>query len=187
MGRIYWFALFLAAAIATHAAYVLSYPAQNFERKVANVLGSDARNVFDILPAETITEVFPAYSSNDVVAICRYDVSKSVVEITSQLPRGYWTLSIFTQKGRQLYSMTDTQAGDSSFRVELSLAPDIVDQVMSVVNGNDATTEITDASWRVLASEPKGVAIIWVPVADPIFRSATLAAIAQSKCGVKGG
>ena len=185
MSRIFWLALFLAAAVATHAGYVLTYPARNFERKVVAAIGSETVNVFDILTAATIPQIFPAYTPNDVVAICRFDVSNGKVEITSKLPRGYWTLSVFSQRGRQLYSMTDTQAGDNSFRVELSLAPDILEQVIAAVNDNGEPPEITDAGWRVLTAEPKGIAVIWVPVADPMFRAAALVAMRQSRCELK--
>ena len=44
MGRFYWLLLFLASAIATHAAYVLYYPGYNFDNKVEAVLGGNSTN-----------------------------------------------------------------------------------------------------------------------------------------------
>lgn len=185
MGRFYWLLLFAASAIATHAAYVLYYPGYNFDNKVEAVLGANSSNTILLLEPAQVSRLFPAYAVSDIVALCRYDLSQGPVEISAQLPRGYWTFSIFTVKGRQVYSLTDAQAGESTFTVDLSQSPDLVAKIKGALDDGGDAEAIGDAGWRVETPETKGLAVIWVPVADPIFRSATLAAVRDSRCARK--
>lgn len=185
MGRFYWILLFLATAMATHAGYVLYYPGYNFDSKLVSALGTDTRNRLTLMEPQQVGKLFPAYAASDVVAMCRYDLSQGPVELSTKLPRGYWTFSIFTVKGRQVYSLTDAQAGENAFTVELSLAPDLFAQVIGALDDGGASQAIGNAGWRVETPEARGIAVIWVPVTDPIFRPQTLAAIKDSRCGPK--
>lgn len=185
MGRFYWLLLFIATTIATHAAYVLYYPGYNFDAKIAQVLGPSSTNKMMMLTEEQVTRLFPAYAKSDIVALCRYDLAFGPVEISAQLPRGYWTFSIFTVKGRQVYSLTDAQAGENAFTVELSQAPDLIAQIKGALDDGGETEAIGNAGWRVQTPETKGLAVVWTPVADPIFRPATLAAVQRSACRKK--
>lgn len=182
MGRLYWLVLFMASAIASHAAYVLYYPGYNFDRKIEAVAGAASRNTMVVLGAAEISKLFPAYATSDVVAMCRYDLTQGPMQISAKLPRGYWTFSIFTVKGRQVYSLTDAQAGDSSFTVDLLQAPDLLAKIKGALDDGGEAEAISDVGWKVETPEAKGIAVIWVPVADPIFRGSTLAAVRNSAC-----
>ncbi len=185
MGRLYWLLLFVASAIATHAAYVLYYPGYNFDSKVETVLGPNSSNKLLLLDPPQIAKLFPAYATSDIVALCRYDLSQGPMEISAKLPRGYWTFSIFTVKGRQVYSLTDAQAGESNFTVALSQSPDLIAKLKGALDDGGEAEAIGEAGWRVETPEIKGLAVIWVPVADAIFRSTTLAAVRDSRCARK--
>jgi uncharacterized membrane protein len=182
MGRFYWLLLFTATTIATHAAYVLYYPGYNFDAKIAGVLGPASTNKMIMLDQDQVARLFPAYSRSDIVALCRYDLANGPVKISAQLPRGYWTFSIFTVKGRQVYSLTDAQAGENAFTVELSQTPDLIAQIKGALDDGGESEAIGSAGWRVQTQETKGLAVIWTPVADSIFRPATLAAVQKSSC-----
>ncbi len=182
MGRLYWLLLFIATTIATHAAYVLYYPGYNFDNKVAAALGDSGHNKMMMLSAAQVARLFPAYAANDVVAMCRYDLSQGPMQISAKLPRGYWTFSIFTVKGRQVYSLTDAQAGESSFTVDLSQSPDLLAKLKGALDDGGEAEAISEVGWKVETPEEKGIAVIWVPVADPIFRGTTLAAVRNSTC-----
>ncbi|MBK8770920.1 MAG: hypothetical protein IPM06_10870 [Rhizobiales bacterium] len=182
MGRFYWMLLFIASAIATHAAYVLYYPGYNFDSKVEAALGPDSRNTMMLLTPAQVARLFPAYAVSDIVAMCRYDLSQGPMQITAKLPRGYWTFSIFTVKGRQVYSLTDAQAGENSFAVDLLQAPDLIAQLKGALDEGGEAEAIDNVGWKVETPEARGIAVIWVPVADPIFRSSTLAAVRNSSC-----
>jgi len=182
MGRFYWFLLFIASTIATHAAYVLYYPGYNFDTKVEAAMGPDSRNKMVLLTPAQVGRLFPAYATTDIIGMCRYDLSQGPMQIAAKLPRGYWTFSIFTVKGRQVYSLTDAQAGENSFTVDLEQAPDLIAQLKGALDDGGEAEAINDVGWRVDTPDARGIAVIWVPVADPIFRAATLAAVNSSTC-----
>ncbi|MBL8790159.1 MAG: hypothetical protein JNM45_06645 [Rhizobiales bacterium] len=182
MGRFYWFLLFIAAAIATHAAYVLYYPGYNFDSKLEATVGVESRNRMILLTPAQVGKLFPAYATSDIVAMCRYELSQGPMQLSAKLPRGYWTFSIFTVKGRQVYSLTDAQAGESNFTVDLLQAPDLIAQLKGALDEGGDAEAINEVGWKVETPDSRGIAVIWVPVADPIFRSATLNAVRNSKC-----
>lgn len=182
MGRFYWLLLFLASTIATHAGYVLYYPGYNFDTKIEAAMGPESRNKMVLLSSAQVAKLFPAYATSDIVAMCRYDLSLGPMKISARLPRGYWTFSIFTVKGRQVYSLTDAQAGESTFTVDLLQAPDLIAQIKGALDDGGEAEAIGEVGWKVETPEARGIAVIWVPVADPIFRGATLAAVRNSTC-----
>ncbi len=182
MGRFYWLLLFIATALATHAAYVLYYPGYKFDSQVAAIVGPGRLNKMTLLDQTQIARLFPAYAQSDIVALCRYDLSLGPLEVTAKLPRGYWTFTIFTVKGRQVYSVTDAQAGENAFTVELSQSPDLLAQIKGALDDGGEGEAIGSAGWRVQTPEVKGIAVVWVPVSDPIFRPVTLAAVQNSAC-----
>lgn len=182
MGRFYWFLLFLASAIATHAAYVLYYPGYNFDSKLEAAVGPDSRNKMLMLTPAQVARLFPAYATSDIVAMCRYDLTNGPMQIAAKLPRGYWTFSIFTVKGRQVYSLTDAQAGENSFTVDLLQAADLIAQLKGALDEGGEAEAINDVGWKVETPDARGIAVIWVPVADPIFRPTTLAAVQSTTC-----
>ena len=182
MGRFYWFLLFIASAIATHAAYVLYYPGYNFDSKLEAAVGADSRNRMMMLSPAQVGKLFPAFATSDIVAMCRYDLTKGPMQIAAKLPRGYWTFSIFTVKGRQVYSLTDAQAGEDSFTVDLLQSPDLIAQLKGALDDGGESEAINNVGWKVQTPDARGIAVIWVPVADPIFRSTTLAAVRNTTC-----
>ncbi len=105
MGRFYWFLLFIASAIATHAAYVLYYPGYNFDSKLEAAVGPESRNTMIMLTPAQVAKLFPAYATSDIVAMCRYDLTNDDADCGQAAAR-LLTFSIFTVKGRQVYSLT---------------------------------------------------------------------------------
>ena len=92
-------------------------------------------------------------------------------------------MAIFTDRGQQVYSITDAQAGENSFTVELSQTAGLLAQLQGVLHPDSEADAIGEAGWKVETPEAKGLAVIWMPVADPLFREAAVAATLGSSCG----
>jgi uncharacterized membrane protein len=182
MGRFFWLLMFCAAALATHAGYVLFYPSFEFDKRITALMAPTANNTLALLDARKIVQLFPAYAASDVVAVCRYDLSSGPVRITARMPRGYWTMSIYSDRGEQVYSITDAQAGNNSFTVELTQEPGLLAQVKGILHAETETEAIGTAGWKVQTPDARGLAVIWAPVADPLFRDAAVAAALGSTC-----
>lgn len=183
MFRLYWVVLFLLTAAATHAGYVLFYPGQNFDARVARLVGDTTINRFLILTPDQALQLVPTSAPNDLVAICRYDLSFGPLSISSHFPKGYFTFSIYTATGQQAYAVSDTQAGDTTFKIELSQEPGLINQITGALDDGFANAEeISNAGWRVKVAENKGIVVFWVPLADAIFRPQAEATLKDSNC-----
>ncbi len=187
MFRFYWFTLFLLTAIAVHAAYVLFMPGQTFDRKVGEIMGPDSTNKFIILSAEQAQQLVPASAPADIVGICRFDLTRGPVVLQTVPPRGFWTLSVYTTRGTQAYTLTQSQVGDS-FAVEITENPDVVRKFMSAVDATQAEQEaISNEGWRISVTDKKGLAVVWVPLSDRVFRTAAEQKLKTSRCTPKAG
>ncbi|MCA0433472.1 MAG: hypothetical protein LCH46_09420 [Proteobacteria bacterium] len=185
MFRFYWFTLFLLTAIASHAAYVLFVPGRTFDDKLVQTVGPDSSNRFLILSSDQAQQLVPASGPSDIVGLCRFDLSKGPVVLQTTPPKGFWTLSVYTETGTQAYALTQSQVGDS-FAVELTENPDIIKKFLSAVDATQAEQEaISNEGWRISVSDKKGLAVVWVPLADHVFRTAAEARLKTSRCGPK--
>ena len=185
MFRFYWFTLFLLTAVAVHAAYVLFVPGQTFDEKVAQIVGPDSTNRFLILSPEQAQQLVPASGPSDIVGICRFDLGNGTVVLETVPPRGFWTLSVYTTRGTQAYTLTQSQVGDS-FVVELAENPDVIRKFLNAVDATQAEQEaISNEGWRISVTDKKGLAVVWVPLADRIFRTAAEQKLKTSRCTPK--
>jgi uncharacterized membrane protein len=183
MFRLYWLVVSALAALAVHAGYVLYVPGRDFQDKVSAITGSAAPNRFVILKPEQAQRLLPVSAPNDVVGLCRYDTTLGPVVFESKLPKGFWTFAVYTNSGKQAYTLTDAQAGETAFTVELTLVPDIIKQLTGAFDDAAGDVDvISNAGWRVNVPEPKGLAVIWLPLADAVFRTQAEAVLAETVC-----
>jgi len=64
--------------------------------------------------------------------------------------------------------------------------PDIIKKFLSAVDATQAEQEaISNEGWRISVSDKKGLAVVWVPLADHVFRTAAEARLKTSRCGPK--
>ena len=177
MTRLFWLGAALLLALIVHIALVLFVPSLTLDRSVARVSGMAQTNAFIILPRDRQGSLFPTYPANSVIGICAFDVSKSKVDLTASLPPGFWTLTIYSRSGKVIYALNDRQSGTGSFTVSLTRAPGIIE--MLTQSGGD---EVNTTGWTVSATEPRGFAILWQPVADPAQRPRVIRAFEKTSC-----
>jgi uncharacterized membrane protein len=184
MQRVYWFFVAAIVAAAVHLSYVLYMPGLLFQKKLLAETDGKPSNSFFVVAPSQVSLLFPAATANDVVGVCKFDLGAGKLVLTAQLPRSYWTLSIYTQSGRQIYSLDDVQAGSNSFTVDLSTAKTVWQQVFSK-NETDDGGQIENLGWKVETTERRGIAVVWIPLADPLMRANIENTIMASKCRPK--
>lgn len=177
--RAYWIAVALAAAVATHAAFVLFVPAYWFSEQISRIAGDKGLNTFFILPPEDQARLLPGLPRNGVTGICVFDVSKSDVTLAADLPDGFWVTTIYTDRGESIYSVNNRQSGANLFNVSLSLAPGFIDML---IQATDKERPEIDSGWTVLSPEARGLAVVWYPLPDMALRAVTAESIARTRC-----
>lgn len=183
MGRLYWIAAALLASIAVHAGFILMVPAYSLDRSIARLSAEAGTNQFFILPQEAQVRLFPALPRASVTGVCAFDVSGSDVALTAAMPDGFWTLTIYSNRGDAIYSVNNVQSGTGTFTVGLSLAPDLV-EMLQQATGKETLAE--DTGWTVKSPEPRGLAVLSYPLSDGAQRETVLQRLRASRCQTIG-
>jgi uncharacterized membrane protein len=178
VARLYWIITAAVLAVAVHAAYMLLAPARAFERNVERIAGEAGRNAFFVIPPVEQNRLFPAFPSSDLFGACAFDVSTAKVALAAQMPKGLWTLTIYSGAGDVIYVLNDRQSGADSFTVTLSLAPSLIEMLQQAGSEDAGGT----TGWDVQTAKPKGIAVLWVSIAEPELRPAWEAILRQSSC-----
>lgn len=179
LARAYWIAVALAGAVAAHAAFVLFVPAFWFSQQVSSIAGDNGQNNFFILPPEDQARLFPGLPRNGVTGVCVFDVSKGDVTLSAELPDGFWVTTIYTDRGESIYSVNNRQSGSNVFNVSLSLAPGFIDML---IQATDKERPEIDSGWTVMSPQPRGLAVVWYPLADMAARAITAQSIGRTRC-----
>ena len=184
MERGFWLIVAILVAVITHVSYVLFAPSFSFQRQLSAATDAKPYNQFFVADPANQTLLWPAATSKSVIGICKFDLNAGSVELNAKLPRSYWTLSVYAQSGRQVYALNDVQAGTLDFKVELSKTKTFFQQLVGNSRADDAT-QIENLGWHAETSEPRGVAVIWIPIADELMRPQVEKIIAGSSCKPK--
>ncbi|MBI3674852.1 MAG: hypothetical protein HY245_15825, partial [Rhizobiales bacterium] len=157
MRRLFWILAALFTGIAAHSGFVLLVPQLKLNHAIARVSAATGPNRFFMLPADDQLRLFPSYPPMSVMGACAFDVSQGPVELSANLPPGFWTLTIFDSTGNVLFTVNDAQSGTGSFTVNLARAPSLIEMLKA--SGSDEPSDLT--GWKVSTAETTGLAVIW--------------------------
>lgn len=179
MKRLFWVAVALAAAVFANAGFTLYAPTLMFSHAVERMAGEHGRNSFFILQPEDQARLFPGLPRRAVIGLCEFDVSEGEVTLAADLPDTTWITTIYTIKGQPIYSVNNRQSGGNVFNVTLSRAPGFIE---SVIQSTDKEQPEIDSGWTVNSPEPRGLAVVWAPLAEAAMRDETAAAMQRTRC-----
>lgn len=180
MRNLYWLLVAAALAIAVHTGTVLFAPGYLFDRNLDLLARDVPDNTFFILPREAQSKVFPEYPSGTVFGLCRFNLAAGPIVLDANLPNGLWTLTVYSQFGRTLYTVTDEQSGIDRFSLRLARAPSIFD----VFSLKDEDNQVESSGWQVQSPDNRGFALFWVPALDQAMRGSLMETLAKSTCGL---
>ncbi len=183
IGRFFWPVFAIVLAVTTHVAFVLFAPKMLFGSQTTQA-ASLARDEFTILDSTTRRKLLPSLMGPGVAAFCSMDLTNGPVRIEMKLPKVYWSLAIFSQSGKQLYTINDQQADTDSIVIDLVRAASLVDQVLAG-GADEESINIENAAWRVELIDPRAYAVLWLPVDDALLVDSARATIGASICRTK--
>ena len=178
---LFWLLTATILGFASHVAYVLFVPSRSFSSAVDAAIGAEASNQFAILEEKAQLKLMPFAAAQHLVGACKFDLRKGPMKIIAQLPEGFWTFAVYTIRGRQVYAINDTQADTNSFSVELTRDGGLIAQLLG--GGDDGQDIDSDElGWRIAMTDPQGVAVLWMAIADPLLRQEALDVMKKSRC-----
>jgi uncharacterized membrane protein len=186
VGRIFWGMMGLLLAAAIHIGFVLFGPQQLFWAHVRGTEFGRKTNELLILQDETRRSLLPTLRGPGVAAVCNVDLSLGTVRMVLVPPQFYWSLAIFTQGGKQVYALNDSQADNDEINIDLVRAKPVLEQVFAKNAEEDEDVSLVDAAaWRVELVETHAYAVLWAPLEDPLEAPHTINALQASRCGLK--
>jgi uncharacterized membrane protein len=184
MARVFWVITAACFAFAVHIAYVLFVPGLQFQRKLNAETSGKPNNSFFILDPAQQSKLFPVATGDDVVGLCKFDLGGGSLQLTAHLPKTYWNLAIYTQSGKQVYSLDDVQAGSSTFTIDLSRSKGFLEQLLASGENEDGG-QIENLGWKAETTEKRGLAIVWIPLSNALMRDNVEATVRESRCALK--
>jgi uncharacterized membrane protein len=178
---LFWLVTAAVMGLATHVAYALFMPSSNFSGAIDDAVEGASDSQFKILTPEIQQGFVPFAAANDIVGVCRFDVSQAPFKVTANLPQGYWSFAVYTVRGKQVYAINDTQADAENFTVELKRSEGLIASVF----GNEAEAGelvLTDIGYQISVTEKQGIALLWMAVADPLLRKEAEDMMNKSRC-----
>ena len=185
MGRVFWVITSALIGLAIHISYVLFAPGVSFERKLASITQGQQDNDFAVLDPAVQGGLVQGASPADVVGLCKLNLSSGKLFLNADLPSTYWTLTVYDSTGQPVYALTDAQSGAHQFTVDFSHAKSFLEQLFG--NGDQEDQLVGDnLVWHAEVAGQRGLAVIWVPVSDPLLRPGVVALVEKTKCGPAG-
>lgn len=158
----------LIAATIAHLGYVLFFPAFTMQRLIAG----DTLRTEGGHPA-----VVAANGSDEVVAMCRFDLDEGSLGIDATMPDGLWSLTVYGADGADLYAVNDRQAGTDRFKLTVKKAPGWID----LLRGGSDSADVNDG-WSVEVDTRKGLAVFWAALDDKAMRDSVAKTLTASTC-----
>jgi len=175
-GRVFWVVATILLAIVVHLTYVLFAPGDTVERKLQAMRTLAGVNSLKVLSAADSKAFLVGEGPGLVHAICVYDLGQGEVSAESPIPAGYWSLSIYTAHGTNVYTLNDRQAKVSSLSLVLRKANPLRDTETPV--GADSTLD----KIFIDLTEPTGLIVMRALLPDEPARARVEEELARARC-----
>lgn len=171
------FAVLILHVLTTLAAPRLA-PSPAYAR-LASVLQPNAMQVLP--PIAPGAQPLPFMGADARYALCRFDATKGPVSITASLLGAGWSLSLYTDKGDNIY----TSVAQPGRLTEVSLQISTVDDRFTGLTPEAAGGEVK-ADRSLSLSAKRGIAILRAPDQGQAYRGINEATLKRSVCAARG-
>ncbi len=112
MRALYWIVATLILAVVVHLGVVIFVPGVDTGQKMAQLTAAGEVNTLHRLGSTgekgtPLTEPSPDLA----YAFCTFDISERPLLIEGKIPPTYWSVSIYSETGENIYTLNDKQAG----------------------------------------------------------------------------
>ena len=175
-GRVFWVAATILLAVVVHLTYVLFAPGDSVQRKLQGMRTLAGVNSLKVLSANDSRSVLGGEGPGLVHAICVYDLANGDVKAEAPIPRGYWSVCIYTSHGTNVYTLNDRQAQVDFLSLTLRKATPQRETDNPV--GVDSTLE----KIFIDVTEPTGVIVMRAVLPEEPARGRVEEELARARC-----
>jgi uncharacterized membrane protein len=176
---LYWIAVALLIGAVSHLSYVLIAPSFAMQRLMGGSKEDSQINRFVLLDAAEQLRLLGETPTEALSGKCIFDISKGELSVAAEMPHTFWSLTIYSDRGADLYTINDRQAGTDKFKLTVKQAPGVMD----LLGGDQSeTTRALSDGWSVEIPEPHGIAVFWMALEYPEQRKQFSDILARSAC-----
>ncbi len=146
--------------------------------RLADLLPVNAMQVLP--PIAPGAQPLPFMGPDSRYAMCRFDSTKTPVQITASLPGAGWSLSVFSDKGDSIY----TSVAQAGRRTEVSLVLSTRDDTFAGLTPQARGQSVKEDRSLSLTAK-RGVAILRAPDQGLAYRAVNEAELRRSICRVQ--
>jgi uncharacterized membrane protein len=176
---LFWLAVALLIGAVAHLSYVLIAPSFAMQRLIGAGQDDTPVNRLVLLDAPEQMRLLGETEREAVSAKCLFDISSGELSLAAEMPDTFWSLTVYSDKGADLYTINDRQAGTDKFTLIVKQAPGLMDLFSS---DQSETTRAMSNGWSVEIPEPKGIAVFWVGLDYPEQRKLFADVLSRSSC-----
>lgn len=159
-----------------HIAIILLVPSYSTRDAWTSVGRFGDDNQFNLLPrAEPGTEALPYLDPGMAYAVCRFSLGKGPVRMQAKLPETFWSLAVFDRRGRNIYSLNDRSAENSTLDL-------VVATSVQIAELKQEPREALESSIVIENPGNSGFALLRVFVPDPTLAEEAIDALRRADC-----
>jgi uncharacterized membrane protein len=177
---LFWLAVALVIGAVTHLSYVLIAPSFAMQRLMGDPSEDKSQvNRFVLLDGPEQMQLLGEAEDEAVSGKCLFDIGDGELSIAAEMPDTFWSLTLYSNKGADLYTINDRQAGTDRFKLTVKRAPGLSDIFSSEQSEN--ARALSDG-WSVEIAEPRGIAVFWMALDYPEQRKLFLDVLSRTTC-----
>ncbi len=163
-----WAAATLLLSLIVHISMVLAIPylsENDAWRRMLNF--TQANEMLVIKDLKEGNQLWAFHAPDIKYAICRYDITRAPVLVNFKILRGYWSVAIYDDEGRNFYAAD----GFDLLRPEMSL----------MLLGSDDVKKNENAL-PIMVPTDQGIVVIRAPLDNQVLKSQVFDTLNQAKC-----
>lgn len=176
---LFWATVALVLGAVAHLSYVLIAPTFAMQRLMGGDPKDAGTNRFVLLDGPEQMRLLGESEGEAVAGKCLFDISKGELSVSAEMPDTFWSLTLYSDKGADLYTINDRQAGIDKFKLTVKRAPSIMELLSS--DQAEKARSLGDG-WSVEIPEPYGIAVFWVAIDYPEQRKLFADILSRSAC-----
>ena len=179
MSKTFWLTITVLLAIAVHASYVLFTPRMEMRARMQRLAGGKA-NAFRVYSGEDLAALTKKPLKYMLYGGCLIDTDEGAVEMSARIPRGFWSVTVYSPSGDVVYTLNDRHA-------DLDKLAIVFRKKQSGADGEIQAPRLRGGKLMVPLDSSRALAVVQAYVWHPGMRQRVSEQLNASSCHVLSG
>ncbi len=174
ISRFFWLLVIALLAVTAHISYVLFLPRLEM-RNMMEALKAGGVNTFRVYSSSRPEPLTGRPLKRMIYGGCLIEPGSGRVEMTAEIPRGYWSVTVYSPSGNVVYTLNDRHADVKRLNI-------VFRKAQPEKSEEEAMPRLREGKLLVPIRSRRVVALVQAYVAHPGMRRRALAGLRASLC-----